>query len=58
MLDWHDFDAIFQPKPDLAYDNRTVESILKFRKEFNDQLYFDRVWKLIGLNRRQSESIL
>ena len=53
MLDWQDFDAVFQPKTDFAYDTRTVETILKHRKEFGDQLFFDRIWKLIGLSRRK-----
>ncbi|OAP65516.1 hypothetical protein AYL99_01488 [Fonsecaea erecta] len=51
MLDWQDFDAVFQQKPDYAYDNRMVESIIKHRKEFGDQLFFDRIWKTIGLAR-------
>ncbi|KAJ9603885.1 hypothetical protein H2200_011407 [Cladophialophora chaetospira] len=51
MLDWQDFDAVFQAKTDYAFDNRTVEAIIKHRKEFGDQLFFDRIWKLIGLSR-------
>ncbi|EXJ60337.1 hypothetical protein A1O7_04489 [Cladophialophora yegresii CBS 114405] len=51
MLDWQDFDAVFQAKTDYSYDNRTVETIIKHRKEFGDQLFFDRIWKLIGLAR-------
>ncbi|EXJ88812.1 hypothetical protein A1O3_01876 [Capronia epimyces CBS 606.96] len=51
MLDWQDFDAVFQPKPDYAFDQKSVESILKHRKEFGDQLFFDRIWKSIGLTR-------
>ncbi|KAI1624983.1 nuclear pore complex assembly-domain-containing protein [Exophiala viscosa] len=51
MFDWQDFDTVFQPKPDFAFDNKTVESVLKHRKEFGDQLFFDRIWKSIGLTR-------
>ena len=54
MLDWHDFDAVFQTKPDFSYETKTIEGILKHRKEFGDQLFFDRIWKLIGLTRRKS----
>jgi hypothetical protein len=54
MLDWHDFDAVFQSKTDYSYDARTVETVLKHRKEFGDQLFFDRIWKLIGLSRRKT----
>ncbi|EXJ73776.1 uncharacterized protein A1O5_03538 [Cladophialophora psammophila CBS 110553] len=51
MLNWHDFDAVFQPKTDYAYDSRTVETIIRHRKEFGDQLFFDRIWRTIGLTR-------
>src|ERR1700761_5768117 len=54
MLDWQDFDAAFQGRTDYTYDNRVIESIIKHRKEFGDQLFFDRIWKLIGLSRREA----
>lgn len=53
MLNWQDFDVVFHPKTDYAYDNKTIENIIKHRKEFGDQLFFDRIWKLIGLSRRE-----
>lgn len=53
MLNWQDFDAVFQTKPDYSLDSKTVDSILKHRKEFGDQLFFDRIWKSIGLTRRR-----
>jgi hypothetical protein len=56
MLDWQDFDTVFHGKTDYTYDNKSIESILKHRKEFSDQLFFDRVWKLIGLARRELAS--
>ncbi|EXJ94809.1 hypothetical protein A1O1_03207 [Capronia coronata CBS 617.96] len=49
MLDWQDFDAVFQQKPDYAYDQKSIEAIHKHRKELGDQLFFDRIWKNIGL---------
>ena len=58
MLNWHDFDAVFQPKPDYSLDHKSVEAILKHRKEFGDQLFFDRIWKSIGLTRRESGTLL
>ena len=58
MLDWQDFDAVFQSKTDYAYDAKTVEGVIKHRKEFGDQLFFDRIWKLIGLTRRMSVLLL
>merc|ERR1711939_497700 len=50
MLNWQDFDVVFQAKPDYAYDNKTVENITRHRKEFGE-LFFDRIWKSIGLMR-------
>lgn len=52
-LNWHDFDAVFQQKPDYAPDLKTVENILRHRKEFGDELFFDRIWKSIGLTHRK-----
>ena len=52
MLNWQDFDVVFQAKPDYAYDNKTVENITRHRKEFGE-LSFDRIWKSIGLMRRE-----
>ncbi|KAK5061185.1 hypothetical protein LTR84_007727 [Exophiala bonariae] len=49
ILDWHNFDAVFQQKPDYALDQKTVENILRHRREFGDELFFDRIWKSIGL---------
>ncbi|KIX00674.1 uncharacterized protein Z518_09739 [Rhinocladiella mackenziei CBS 650.93] len=51
MLNWQDFDAVFQPKPDYSLDHKSVEAIIKHRKEFGDQLFFDRIWTSIGLTR-------
>jgi hypothetical protein len=52
MLNWQDFDVVFQAKPDYAYDIKTVENITRHRKEFGE-LFFDRIWKSIGLTRRE-----
>lgn len=54
MLNWQEFDAVFQSKSDYSFDSKTVESIIKHRKEFGDQLFFDRIWKSIGLTRREN----
>jgi hypothetical protein len=53
MLNWQDFDAVFQARPDYAFEGKTVDSIIKHRKEFGDRLFFDRIWKSIGLTRRE-----
>lgn len=56
ILDWHNFDAVFQQKPDYAPDQKTVENILRHRREFGDELFFDRIWKSIGLTQRKPVS--
>lgn len=53
ILNWHDFDAVFQQKPDYAPDQKSVETIVRHRKEFGDELFFDRIWKSIGLTHRK-----
>jgi len=53
ILNWQDFDSVFQQKPDYAPDQKTVENILRHRKEFGDELFFDRIWKSIGLTHRK-----
>jgi hypothetical protein len=57
MYDWHNFDVVFQGKPDYGYDEKTVNSILKNRKELAGALYFDRVWSNLGLKDRKSLNI-
>ena len=57
VLNWQDFDDVFKQKPDYAPDHKTVENILRHRKEFGDELFFDRIWKSIGLNHRELDSI-
>ncbi|KAK6365911.1 hypothetical protein LTS17_010877 [Exophiala oligosperma] len=50
MFNWHDFDVVFQAKPDYSFDNKTVEGINKHRREAGE-LFFDRIWRSIGLTR-------
>jgi hypothetical protein len=49
MYDWQNFDVVFQSKLDCSYDEKTVNAILKNRKELADTLFFDRVWLNLGL---------
>ncbi|KAL2404948.1 hypothetical protein ABEF93_008364 [Exophiala dermatitidis] len=52
MLNWESFDSVFSTKSDYAFDHKTVESILRHRKEFGDQLFFDRIWKSVNNSTR------
>lgn len=49
MYDWQNFDTVFQSKLDCSYDEKTVNTILKNRKELAGTLFFDRVWSDLGL---------
>jgi hypothetical protein len=49
MYDWQNFDTVFQSKLDCSYDEKTVNTILKNRKELAGTLFFDRVWSNLGL---------
>ena len=49
MYDWQNFDTVFQSKLDCSYDEKTVNAILKSRKELAGTLFFDRVWSNLGL---------
>jgi hypothetical protein len=53
MYDWQNFDVVFQGKTDCSYDEKTVNAILKSRKEFAGTLFFDRVWSNLGLKDRK-----
>jgi len=57
MYDWHNFDVVFQSKTDYSYDEKTINTILKHRKEFAGSLYFDRVLSNLGLRDRKSVNI-
>ena len=49
MYNWQNFDTVFQSKLDCSYDEKTVNTILKNRKELAGTLFFDRVWSNLGL---------
>jgi hypothetical protein len=49
MYDWQNFDVVFHGKLDCSYDEKTVNAILKNRKELAGTLFFDRVWSNLGL---------
>ena len=52
MLDWHDFKAVFQPKPDFKPDAKHADAVVKHREELGGVLFFDRIWNSLGLKQR------
>lgn len=53
-LDWHDFNAVWRDAPDFNLDQKSVDSVIRHRKEFGDELFFDRIWRSIGFTNRET----
>jgi len=53
MLDWKDFDSVFQPKKDYTPDHKQGEAAIRHRKELGGHLYFDLIWTSLGLKQRK-----
>jgi hypothetical protein len=49
--DWRNFDVVFHSKPDYSPDQKHVDSVLKNRKELGGQLFFDRIWTNLNLEK-------
>ncbi|MCJ1376050.1 hypothetical protein MMC20_007288 [Loxospora ochrophaea] len=49
MDHFNDFDAVFSSKPDLAYDQQTIDQILRNRRSLENELFFDRLLKSLGV---------
>ena len=50
MDDIDDFDAIFGSDPVLAYNSQTIDHILRNRRTLDNELFFDRLLKAIGIH--------
>ncbi|MCJ1404084.1 hypothetical protein MMC11_007309 [Xylographa trunciseda] len=45
-----EFDAIFGSEPDLAYHEQTIHDIQKYRRLLENELFFDRLLKAVGID--------
>ena len=50
MEDVNDFDSVFGTKPDLAYNHQTIEQIHRCRRALENELFFDRLLKAVGVD--------
>lgn len=50
MEDPEEFYAVFGSEPNLAYQEQTVHEILKHRRSLDNELFFDRLLKAVGID--------
>ena len=50
------FEAVFSFKPDIAYDQDTIDKICKHRGSLANELFVDRLLKAIGIEKRELSS--
>ncbi|KAI9822285.1 MAG: hypothetical protein M1827_000003 [Pycnora praestabilis] len=50
MEDYNDFDYVFSFSKEYVYDGRTVETILANRRKMENELFFDRLLKLLRID--------
>jgi len=50
MEDAEEFYAVFGSEPNLAYQEQTVNEISKHRRSLENELFFDRLLKAVGID--------
>ncbi len=50
MEDPEEFYAVFGSEPNLAYQEQIVHEILKHRRSLDNELFFDRLLKAVGID--------
>ncbi|SLM41187.1 conserved hypothetical protein [Lasallia pustulata] len=50
MEDFEQFEAVFAFNPDIAYDHQTVDHVLRNRRALENELFFDRLLKALGVS--------
>jgi hypothetical protein len=50
MEDPEEFYAVFGSEPNLAYQEQTVHEVLKHRRSLENELFFDRLLKAVGID--------
>ena len=51
------FDSIFSFRPDIAYDQQTLDQISKNRQSLENELFIDRLLKALGIEKREMTSV-
>ena len=49
-VEQEDFDSVFGAEPQLAYNEQTISSINGNRRTLENELFFDRLMKAIGMD--------
>ena len=57
MEDFEQFEAVFGFRPDIAYDHQTVDHVLRNRRALENELFFDRLLKALGVSQGQYEEL-
>ena len=51
MDEFEDFEAVFSFKSDYTYDHKIVEVILLNRRTLDNELFFDRLLRVLGMRK-------
>lgn len=54
MDTFEDFDSVFSFKPDYTLDRKAVEAILANRSALENELFFDRLLRVLGIKQGDS----
>ena len=54
MEDLGDFDVILGPDPNLTYNAKAIEDIHRHRRSLENELFFDRLLKAVGIDQGTS----
>ena len=56
-FNWQEFNTVWRHASDFSLEQKAIDNIVRHRKEFGDELFFDRIWKSIGLTQRESDLV-
>ena len=54
MEEYEQFELVFGERPDVAYDKTTIDRILRNRRTLENELFFDRLLKALGVSQGSS----
>ncbi|RVX75383.1 hypothetical protein B0A52_00736 [Exophiala mesophila] len=55
-FNWQEFNTVWRHASDFSLEQKAIDNIVRHRKEFGDELFFDRIWKSIGLTQPSKKS--
>ena len=54
MEDFDQFKAVFGSRPDITYDQQTIDHVLRNRRLLENELFIDRLLKALGVEKGKS----